>query len=502
MSQTKNDARLDDAQLPPHAPEHERGLLACCMLGKTDIVKGIADRIGELEVWYDVRHMHIWRAICAMDAEQRVAIDVVSLSQRLKDFGRLGEAGGVAYVACLPDNTPSAENWPYYLDTVMEKYVARQAIAHASRTIATLRDTEGALPNVIAQAIDGFTKLDELKNASSDTPQRIKLTNDFESQLWELWFGASAGEPGVKLPFGFPWRVRLGELTLVLGEKGKGKSTFLSFVMLHMMRHGMKSFIASMETRPEVTLKILMSQLLGRTRMEQTDENLRELNKGVAWLQSRCVIYDFLGAVDYRVLLHAMAHAVTKLNCKFFLIDSLMRLGIADDDYAGQGRCALTLANFAAQHNVHVILVNHLNKSEGHSRARSRGSQQVVDNSHNVLNVERNEEKWGRIDNWEDEKNRGIISAEELALKTADLRTEWDAKIFLYNQRWPGSRQNGSKMLWFNRDALQYAEHSESESIDFLSRWSRYHLAAEKLDDEEQIELLNPQLSHEPQQPN
>ncbi len=473
----------DNAKLPPHSLEAERGLLACCIMGQSDVVPAIAERIRDLEVWYDIRHVPIWRSIVAMHAEGRAPLDVMSVVQRLKDNGRLDQAGGMPYIAELPDASPSSSNWSYYVEIVMQKHLARQAIAHAARSIETIRSTEGAIDTVIQQMIVNFTQLDELQQSASDTPARIKKPGEFQQGIWDLWFGDHAGEPGIELPFGFPWKIRKGELTLVLGEKGKGKSTFLSYLMLHAMRRGMKALVASMETRPEVTLKIMLAQLVGQSKMINNEANQAMLVKGISWLQQRCALYDFLGAVDYRVLLQAMGHAHTKLGCDFFLIDSLMRLGIADDDYAGQGRCALQLANFAAEHNSHVVLINHLNKSDGHNRARSRGSQQVVDNSHNVLCVERNEDKWAKIDDLRDEKERGVLDASTLAKKIEEMKTQWDAKILLYNQRWPGSRQNGSKQLWFLPDALQYAEVPNAGAINYIERWERYR-TKEEIQDE------------------
>lgn len=480
----------DDSQLPPHSLEAERGLLACCIMGEADVVPAIADRIRELEVWYDVRHPAIWRTILAMHADGKAPITTMTLGQRLKDNGRLEDVGGYVYIEEVAGASPSSSMWTYYVEIVMQKHLARQAIAHASRTIQTLRTTEGAIDTVIQQMIVNFTQLDDLQQSAADTPSRIKKPADFEQGIWDLWFGKHSGEPGIELPFGFPWKIRKGELTLVLGETGKGKTTFLSYLMLHAMRRGMKSLIASMEVRPEVTVKILTSQLLGAVKLENTTTNTASVVGALAWLQKRCCIYDFLGAVDYRVLLQAMGHAHAKLGCDFFLIDSLMRLGIADDDYAGQGRCALQLANFAVERNCHVILINHLNKSDGGYKSRSRGSQQVVDNSHNVIVVDRNEEKWGKIDEMKAEVDRQVLDERTLEKKIEEMRSQWDARIMLQKQRWPGSRQNGARWLWFVQSALQYSSEEKAGPINYLNRWERYHTKEEIVDDEQGGELI------------
>ena len=112
--------KLENCQLPPNSPEAERGLLACCILGEADVVPMVEQRIKELEVWYDVRHIVVWRAILAIHTEQKVPLSSITLMQRLKDTGRIEDAGGVGYVADLPEASPSSSMWTVFAATVMQ----------------------------------------------------------------------------------------------------------------------------------------------------------------------------------------------------------------------------------------------------------------------------------------------------------------------------------------------------------------------------------------------
>lgn len=189
------------------------------------------------------------------------------------------------------------------------------------------------------------------------------------------------------------------------------------------------------------------------------------------WLYERVLIYDFLGIADWRELNHAFDFAA-KEGYRQFLTDSIMRLGIQDDDYAEQGLAAKTLANWAQTRNVHSWIVNHLNKSDRSTKSRSRGSQQWIDNANNVLSVHRNEEKYAKIDELREDRKNNIISSDaELRDKLKDLEIKYDSYFDLHNQRWPGSRQNGRRYLYWSQ-ALQLAEKPFEPAINWLGRWT------------------------------
>src|SRR5271154_1832530 len=118
--------RID--RLPPHSPEAEQGVLGCVMLSPNECLGECVEKFKSgAEVFYDLRHQTIFETLLEM-YDQRQAIDIITLQQRLKNKQRLEEVGGLAYLSALPDTVPSAANLVYYLDIVQEKYVLRKMI--------------------------------------------------------------------------------------------------------------------------------------------------------------------------------------------------------------------------------------------------------------------------------------------------------------------------------------------------------------------------------------
>src|SRR5580658_10151570 len=111
-----SDAAPGVDRLPPHSPEAEQGVLGCVLLSPNDCVGECVEKfkVGS-EVFYDLRHRTIFEALVEM-YDQREAIDLITLQQRLKNKQRLEEVGGLAYLSSLPDTVPSAANLVYYVD--------------------------------------------------------------------------------------------------------------------------------------------------------------------------------------------------------------------------------------------------------------------------------------------------------------------------------------------------------------------------------------------------
>ena len=496
------DPRSADRQ-PPHSVEAEQGVLGCILLSPMECLAECERQRVEPEWFYDLRHRGIYQAIRNMRGEwiagtrpltpglgahrpalgghrpplqasegQRESsggIDVVTVRQRLRDHGHLRECGGVVYLASLPDTAPSAANLRYYLDILRQKWVLRQIVGECAAVVGEAYEFSGEVGTLVERwrgRIDGFAQ--GMVNPA-ETSSLLRPVSDFAEALFNRWFqkGLAGAEPGWKLPpdgFGeFPFKIRTKEQSLVLGEKGKGKTTMLSYIALHLMGQGAHVVIASMEMAPVETLDTLARQLLGTApnpyehKLALSDDKTGHdsFKEAVKWLRARCEILDFRGVVQYRMLLDEFKRARDR-GFNVFVVDNIMKLGLLEDDMAGHGMAANEFSAFAVGADAHVFIVNHLNKSEGNSRQRSRGSARWPDASHNVFTIDRNEKKWEKLSEFKRRLEEGILTKAEYDEETAVLRLDWDGKLILHNQRLQGSVQNASRAMWFVFAGSQY----------------------------------------------
>jgi replicative DNA helicase len=121
-------------KLPPQNIEAEESALGSIMIDKDAIVK-VADILFP-EDFYQPQHRIIYEAILNL-YHKNAPIDVLSLSNRLKEKKQLGEIGGASFLTSLVNKTPTSAHVVHYANIVHQKRVLRDLIA-ASYKIAEL----------------------------------------------------------------------------------------------------------------------------------------------------------------------------------------------------------------------------------------------------------------------------------------------------------------------------------------------------------------------------
>lgn len=466
-------------RLPPHDAAAERALLGSILrtleAGNTDLARAVEERIAGTQPFYDLRHREILKELLYL-LNHNQATDIVGLVGRLRDEGKLEECGDVIYLTTLHDEGLDF-NGPLYLDRVWSQYIARTALAEASRTAGEIYDKRDWDETLWVNMQNRLAAVQSLMNRGEVVnPRYLKRPADFQEAFVEQWNHHDPELVGAPLPFPFPFRIREGECTVITGDDGAGKSSFLGHICVHLAsRAGWRSCIASMETPSHVTMWIMARQLLARKHLPSVDKEGggRELNEeGMIWAQTalgflerHLVLYDFAGITHWQDLLDAFRFAREKLGCQFFVVDSVMRIGIADDDYEQQGLASARFADFCVKTGAHVVLVIHQNKGEGRGKGRVRGSKLWTANAANVLEVVRNEKKADAIDAIDAEVRAGDRQPAEAEEAKGKIH---DSKLMLYKQRFPGSRQNASVYLWFDLSSLQFRADPREKPLCYL----------------------------------
>src|SRR5512137_1773007 len=126
-------------------------------------------------------------------------------------------------------------------------------------------------------------------------------------------------------------RFRRGEVTLWAGMNGHGKSVILGQACLGFVCQQQKVCIASMEMKPMITMARICRQASGQI-VPDIDfiREFHEITDGWLWL------YDQQGTVKAEMMLAVIRYCADALGVDHFVIDSLMKCGIGEDDYNKQ----------------------------------------------------------------------------------------------------------------------------------------------------------------------
>src|SRR5574338_132314 len=96
-------------------------------------------------------HRLIYRAIQRLMAAGRPA-DVVTVFEALEQSGEAEQAGGLAYLGEIANNTPSAANIRRYAEIVRERAALRALAAAADEIAGLVADTSLSLPEKLLVA--------------------------------------------------------------------------------------------------------------------------------------------------------------------------------------------------------------------------------------------------------------------------------------------------------------------------------------------------------------
>lgn len=132
-------------KLPPQSLEAEQSLLGCLLLDKNAIIK-VADFIAPRD-FYKKSHREVYGAILYL-FEKGEPIDLLSISNRLKEKNILEEIGGASFLTELINSVPTASHVLSYAKIVQRKRILRDLI-EASQDIGFMAYNEMEDINVL-----------------------------------------------------------------------------------------------------------------------------------------------------------------------------------------------------------------------------------------------------------------------------------------------------------------------------------------------------------------
>src|SRR5271156_2604094 len=117
----------DIHRLLPQSPDAEKGLLGSILLLPREVLGECVEAGILAEHFHIPAHAAIYMVLLDLwNANQ--PIDIITLTQILRDRNKLEEAGGPALVSSLMTFVPTSANASYYMEIMQEKYTLRSII--------------------------------------------------------------------------------------------------------------------------------------------------------------------------------------------------------------------------------------------------------------------------------------------------------------------------------------------------------------------------------------
>jgi replicative DNA helicase len=272
-SATAGTPRID--RLPPHSIEAEQGILGCVLLSPHDCMGECIEKLKSgHEIFYDLRHQTLFQTLTEMYDEKQ-AIDLITLQQRLKNIQQLENVGGLAYLSSLPDAVPSAANLEYYLDIVLEKYLLRKMIQTCTGIVGRVFDYEGQVDALLDEVERDILRISEERVTGASLTIK-ELVNKAISKIEEyhknqgMLTGISTGFVDFdKMTTG----LHEGEMIVIAARPSVGKTSLAMNIAEHV----------SLEVKVAVgvfSLEMTADQLVLRMLCSRSRVNLRNIRDG------------------------------------------------------------------------------------------------------------------------------------------------------------------------------------------------------------------------------
>ncbi|MBX3005725.1 MAG: replicative DNA helicase [Anaerolineales bacterium] len=250
-------------QLVPHSREAEEAVIGSVLINP--------------EAYYDVAdfltaedfHIHrlrwVWEAFTRLH-EQRIPIDLLTVTEDLDKNGHLAEIGGPAYITGLINNVPSSLHAEAYGRLVQQTSIRRRLLEAANKIAKTAYQENLSVEAAIEEAEKAVFGASD-HQLSTDLKPIKQVISDYYDRIDQL---SRRSEEFYGVPTGFIDLDRLlsgmqpSDLLIIAGRPAQGKSSFLMSIVKNAAQlHKKHVAIFSMEMSNEQLVARLLSQETG-----------------------------------------------------------------------------------------------------------------------------------------------------------------------------------------------------------------------------------------------
>lgn len=166
------------SKLPPQNIEAEQSLLGALLIDKDSVIK-IAEILSPIHFYRSEQHGRIYEAI--MDLyDKREPIDLVTVTEKLKQNEALDLVGGSAYLTTLVNTVPTSAHIEHYARIIKEHAIRRSMIAQATRLVESAYDESTPVEQLLETAEQGVFSLSQDNVQRDFIPLKDLLTVSFD----------------------------------------------------------------------------------------------------------------------------------------------------------------------------------------------------------------------------------------------------------------------------------------------------------------------------------
>ncbi|MCM1152043.1 MAG: replicative DNA helicase [Muribaculum sp.] len=359
-------------KLPPRDIDLENVVIGALMV-EEDAYMNVCDILVP-ESFYDPANRKIYEAICNLGFNQQ-PIDMITVTDKLRQLGTLEEAGGPERIAQLTAKVYSSANIGFHARIVAQKYLARRLITFASQLETMAFDESNDVDDLLQQAEGSLFEISQtqLKREVTQIDPVLNLAMEQIQNAANTSSGLSGLQTGYtdldKMTSGW----QNSDLVIIAARPAMGKTAFVLSMAKNMaMDYNIPVAIFTLEMANVQLAKRLMSNLADiegeKIKSGQlSDEEWDRLNNGLREAYNSPLYLDETPGLSITELRTKARRLVREKGVKLIIIDYLqlmnaagMKLGSREQEVSTISR---SLKALAKELNIPVIALSQLNRS-------------------------------------------------------------------------------------------------------------------------------------------
>lgn len=354
-------------KVQPQATDFEETIIGAILLEPSALLE--VNDIIQAKVFYKEENRLIFDAIEKMYSNDK-PIDIITLTEFLKQNGNLELVGGAYRITTLIDKVSSVAHVRFHSAIVYQKYVSRELIKKGTALVQqAYEDATDSLELAEKSII-------ELQNIVQDIPTDNLTTDDtliddaqlFIDKVWnrEIPAGIKTGIYAIDKELG---GFKKGELIILAARPSMGKTTLMLQLALNLQDQNYVTAIYSYEMSKEQLMhKVLSNRCeVNSENITNGNLNLSEYERLKAFRKSKTPLYISDKIITIDALFNQCIKLKGKISC--LMIDYLQLITVNSEIKRGMNReqevsyISKKLKQIAKEVNIPVIALAQLSRS-------------------------------------------------------------------------------------------------------------------------------------------
>ena len=355
----------------PHNLEAEQSAIACVLLDND--VLSVFTRLTPAH-FYSPAHKIIFDAVDTL-AKKNVAVDFVTLTERLQTTNKLESVGGMQYLNILTDIVPSAANFRHYVAILKKNETLRRLVGAAGEIIkvSTATDDEQNALKTAEKLVYDIGRAEEKKEM---TPLSAELPAVLETL--DLAAHDPAALRGLKTGYyqldDITNGLQKSDLIIIAARPGVGKTSLaLNIVLNAALRNKSKCAVFSLEmSKRQLTTRALCSvarvSLTRAVKGELTAAEWSRLWAANKKLSAANIYIDDNSTITHNEILRKCQRLQREQGLDLVMVDYLGLMGASATTMKFENRQNIVAENsramkiMAKELDIPVLLLSQLNR--------------------------------------------------------------------------------------------------------------------------------------------